>query len=108
MLKKIGVAFVLLLGLCLVLLVSGCGGDGGGDYDMASDEEFQAALDEAANKVSEGGSSTEAYEELAAAFSDRYAAEDILDALQAKLSEVRDQIVEEKEAILEGEWEEEE
>ena len=41
---KIGVAFVLLLGLCLVLLVSGCGGDGGGDYDMVSDEGFQAAL----------------------------------------------------------------
>ena len=57
--------------------------------------------------MSEGGSSTEAYEELAAAFSDRYAAEDILDALQAKLSEIRTRLLK-KEAILEGEWEEEE
>ena len=103
MLKK--TAVLVLIAFSLVLLFSGCGGDGGGDYDMATDEEFQAALDEVANKVMEGGSSTEAYEELVANFSDRYSAEDIMDALQAKLSEVMAGIQQEKEAILQGEWE---
>ena len=102
--KRIGVA--LLLGFCLVLLVSGAGCGGGEEYDMATDEEFIAALDEAAYKVAEeGASSTAMYEELAAAFSDRYAEADILDALQAKLAEVMAGIQEEKEALLEGEEE---
>jgi len=84
----------LVIALVVFFSVAGCSGDNGG-YDMATDAEFNNALDQVvANEISS--------EEVLERFSDRYDQQDIIDAIRTRLEDAKAGVQEEMEEAIDG------